>query len=209
MRNRLPCSIGFPPLPDRDSHQRGHLVGIGLGSNRITQLQVCAPGLHRGQPTDSKSAKCCDARLSRPTRKKDPSSWALRFRVVQSRGWTSPFRFPQSHSSAMLGLLKHVALADRTGKARLRSLELGCTLPVPAFCPRRRVRCPSRPRPKLAHQDSGSSGGRCGSSLSSYSRHLFPFLFPAVSHDLQMPAGFSTILAITPSLPKNHWAIIP
>ena len=137
MRNRLPCSIGFPPLPDRDSHQRGHLVGIGLGSNRITQLQVCAPGLHRGQPTDSKSAKCCDARLSRPTRKKDPSSWALRFRVVRSRGWTSPFRFPQSHSSAMLGLLKHVALADRTGKARLRSLELGCTLPVPAFCPRR------------------------------------------------------------------------
>jgi hypothetical protein len=47
VRNRLPCSIGFQPLPDRDSHQRGHLVGIGLGSNRITQLQVCAPGLHQ------------------------------------------------------------------------------------------------------------------------------------------------------------------
>src|ERR1035438_9584313 len=24
VRNRLPCSIGFQPLPDRDSHQRGH-----------------------------------------------------------------------------------------------------------------------------------------------------------------------------------------
>ena len=108
-----------------------------LGRTGSPSYKFVHPGCTRGQPADSKSAKCCDARLSRPTRKEDPSSWALRFRVVRSRGWTSPFRFPQSHSSAMLGLLKHVALADRTGKARLRSLELGCTLPVPAFCPRR------------------------------------------------------------------------